>query len=130
MKKMSGASACSNEVDREDVVQLVETVDSLGEETKDLALNLALYLAKVKAKKSSERLQQMEPEFIRLVNSTVRVIQELTVILNAAKNQEKMVYQLPSGNLDTDHIQVRLESISEQCNLILESLHQARDLLA
>lgn len=130
MKKMSGASACSNEVDREDVVQLVETVDSLGEETKDLALNLALYLAKVKAKKSSERLQQMEPEFIRLVNSTVRVIQELTVILNAAKNQEKMVYQLPSGNLETDHIQVRLESISEQCNLILESLHQARDLLA
>lgn len=130
MKKMSGASAGSNEVDREDVVQLVETVDSLGEETKDLALNLALYLAKVKAKKSSERLQQMEPEFIRLVNSTVRVIQELTVILNAAKNQEKMVYQLPSGNLETDHIQVRLESISEQCNLILESLHQARDLLA
>lgn len=130
MKKMSGTSAGSNEVDREDVVQLVETVDSLGEETKDLALNLALYLAKVKAKKSSERLQQMEPEFIRLVNSTVRVIQELTVILNAAKNQEKMVYQLPSGNLETDHIQVRLESISEQCNLILESLHQARDLLA
>jgi uncharacterized protein Yka (UPF0111/DUF47 family) len=130
MKKMSEASAGINEVDREDVVQLVETVDSLGEETKDLALNLALYLAKVKAKKSSERLQQMEPEFIRLVNSTIRVIQELTIVLNAAKNQEKMVYQLPSGNLDTDHIQVRLESISEQCNLILESLHQARDLLA
>lgn len=130
MKNMSEASASGSELDREEAVQLVDTVDALSEETKDLALNLALYLAKVKANKTSERLQQMEPEFIRLVNSTIRVIRELTVILNAAKNREKMVYQLPSGNPDTDHIQVRLESISEQCNLILESLNQARDLLA
>ena len=116
--------------ERDDVVELLETVDSLGEETKDLALNLALYLAKAKANKSSEKLIQMEPEFIRLVNSTIKVIQELAVILNAARNEEKMIYQLPSGRVSKDQLQVKLESIGSQCNQILESLNQARDLLA
>jgi sugar-specific transcriptional regulator TrmB len=95
-------------------VELVEMVDALSDETKDLALNLALYLAK--AKRSSETIRQMEPEFIRLVNSTVKVIQELTIVLNAAKNREKMVYQVPSGRSVPDHIESRLEAIAEQCN--------------
>jgi len=116
--------------DRDEVMELVETVDALGEETKDLAVNLALYLAKAKARKSSEKLRQMEPEFIRLVNSTMKVIQELTVILNAARNQEKMIYQLPSGKAGKDRIQTRLESIGQQCNQIMDSLRQATDLLA
>ncbi len=108
-------------------VELVEMVDALSDETKDLALNLALYLAK--AKRSSETIRQMEPEFVRLVNSTVKVIQELTIVLNAAKNQEKMVYQVPSGRLAPDHIQSRLEAIGEQCNQIMPSLHQVRDIV-
>lgn len=112
---------------RKDAVELVDVVDSLSEETKDLALNLALYLAK--AKNSSEKLKQMEPEFIKLVNSTVKVIQELTTILNAAKNQEKMIYQLPSGHFPKDHLQTKLESIASQCNQILTSLSQVKDIL-
>lgn len=127
---MTDTSMQADKGEREAVVELVETVDALGEETRDLAVNLALYLAKAKANKSTEKLLQMEPEFIRLVNSTMRVIQELTVILNAARNQEKMIYQLPSGRVGKDRIQSRLESIATQCNEILESLNQTRDLLA
>lgn len=127
---MTDTSTQADKSKREAVVELVETVDALGEETRDLAVNLALYLAKAKARKSTEKLLQMEPEFIRLVNSTMKVIQELTVILNAARNQEKMIYQLPSGRVGKDRIQSRLESIATQCNEILESLNQAQDLLA
>ena len=127
---MTDTSMQADKGEREAVVELVETVDALGEETRDLAVNLALYLAKAKANKSTEKLLQMEPEFIRLVNSTMKVIQELTVILNAARNQEKMIYQLPSGRVGKDRIQSRLESIATQCNEILESLNQTRDLLA
>ena len=121
--------AKTDDIERQAAVELVETVDALGEETRDLAVNLALYLAKAKASKSAQKLQQMEPEFIRLVNSTMKVIQELTVILNAARNQEKMIFQLPTGRIDKDRIQARLESIGTQCNEILTSLNQARDLL-
>ena len=124
---MSKTPIETNTDPRKDAVELVHVVDSLSEETKDLALNLALYLAK--AKNSSEKLKQMEPEFIRLVNSTVKVIQELTTILNAAKNQEKMVYQLPSGRFPKDHLQTKLESIANQCNQILASLNQVKDIL-
>lgn len=127
---MTETPTTREDCDRDEVMELVETVDALGEETKDLAVNLALYLAKAKARKSSEKLRQMEPEFIRLVNSTMKVIRELTVILNAARNQEKMIYQLPSDKMGKDRIQTRLESIGQQCNQIMDSLRQATDLLA
>jgi hypothetical protein len=125
---MNDPIADLNSADHAEAIALMEMVDVLSDETKDLALNLALYLAK--AKKSSEQLQRMEPEFVRLVNSTMKVIQELTVILNAARHQEKMVFQPPSGKGGRDHIQVRLESIVGQCNQILASLNQVRDLMA
>jgi len=115
---------------RLDALALLETVDALGEETKELALNLALYLAKAKARKVSDKLNKLEPEFMRLVNSTVKVVQELTVILKAARHQEKMIYEPPSGSDSRDQIMLRLKSIADQCNQILESLHQNQDYLA
>ena len=115
--------------DRRELLALVDAVDSLGEDTKDLALHLALYLAKAKAKGTSEQLKRMEPEFIRLVNNTVKVVQELAVVLNAARNQEKMVYEPPSGKLSKDRIESRLELIMQQCNHILATLSGARDIL-
>ena len=116
------------DLDRRELLQLVETVDSLSEDTKDLALNLALYLAKAKAKSDSAQLKRMEPEFIRLVNGTIKVVQEMAIILKAARNQEVMVYQLPSGMLAKDHIEFKLESIAHQCNHILTSLGEVRDI--
>jgi hypothetical protein len=118
-----------NKIKQESLV-LVEVVDELSQETKDLALNLALYLAKARAADDTGQLKQLEPDFIRLVNGTVKVVQELTHILNAARNQEKMVYQLPSGLLTKDHIEARLETIVQQCNRILGTLVQVKDLLA
>jgi uncharacterized protein Yka (UPF0111/DUF47 family) len=114
--------------DRQELLALVDAVDSLGEDTKDLALHLALYLAKAKAKGTSEQLKRMEPEFIRLVNNTVKVVQELAVVLNAARNQEKMVYEPPTGKLSKDRIESRLELIMQQCNHILATLSGVRDL--
>ncbi len=120
----------TDEQNRQEALELLETVDALNEDTKDLALNLALYLAKAKASGNSEQLKQMEPEFIRLVNGTIKVVQEITYILNAARNKEKMVFQLPSGQVTRDHIEDKLESVAQQCMRIQETLAQVTDVVA
>ena len=99
---------------------IVEYVENLNEEVKELAFNLAIYLAK--QKKESEQLSKMEPEFIKLVNGAVKVGQELTAIINAAKSEETMVYDVPSGKFESDHLESKLNSILEQCRQILEEL--------
>ncbi|MEW6050505.1 MAG: hypothetical protein AB1644_05520 [Candidatus Zixiibacteriota bacterium] len=109
---------------------LLEEVDALGEEVKTLALNLAIYLAKIKAEANSEALNRMEPDFIKLVNGTVRVVQEMTAILNAARNMERMVYEVPSGTLRDDRLEARLRSVLEQCGQILGALSQSKDIRA
>ncbi|MDF1545011.1 MAG: hypothetical protein P1R58_07910 [bacterium] len=103
---------------------LVE-VDALNEEVKVLALNLAIYLAK--KKDGSEQITRLEPEFMRLVNGTIKVVREISTILNAANNLEKMVYAPPSGRLGKDQIEVRLRAILEQCETIRMQLSQAVD---
>ena len=120
----------ANENVKQETLELVTVVDDLSQETKDLALNLALYLAKAKAADDSGQLKRLEPDFIRLVNGTVKVVQELTHVLNAARNQGQMVYRPPSGRLTKDHIEARLETIVQQCNRILGTLVQVKDLLA
>ncbi|KAA3637807.1 MAG: hypothetical protein DWP97_00070 [Calditrichaeota bacterium] len=99
---------------------LVAEIEELNDEVKTLAINMAVYLAK--AKSSSEKLSQLEPDFIKLVNGTVKVVQELTYLINAAQNKEKMVYDVPSGNLKSDKIELKLESILNQCREIMENL--------
>ena len=108
-------------------LSLVEEVDSLSEEVRTLALNLAIYLAKVKCQTQSEKLNQMEPDFIKLVNGTVRVVQEMTGILNAARNMERMIYDVPSGNVPHDRMETRLRSILDQCGDILTGLSQSKE---
>lgn len=111
---------------RDEDLGIIDQVDDLNEEVKSLALNLAIYLAKVKTK--SSEINQMEPDFIRLVNGTVKVVQELAVIINAARNKETMVYQVPSGSLSPDHIETKLHSILEQCQRIMEALAGKTDI--
>lgn len=101
-------------------IDIVEYVENLNEEVKDLVLNLAIYLAK--SKKDSDQLSKMEPEFIKLVNGAVKVGQELSIIINAANNRETLVYDVPSGKFHSDHIENKLNSILEQCRQILEEL--------
>jgi hypothetical protein len=104
-------------------LNLVDQVDGLSEEVKVLALNLAIYLAK--AKSDSEELSQLEPDFIRLVNGTVMVLQEIGRIISAARNAETMVYDVPSGAFRRDQIELRLRSILDQCGRIMTSLSRS-----
>ena len=109
-------------------LSVVEEVDYLSEEVRTLALNLAIYLAKVKSQTQSEKLNQMEPDFIKLVNGSVRVVQEMTGILNAARNMERMIYDVPSGNVPHDRMETRLRSILDQCGEILTTLAESKNL--
>ncbi|MBD3331426.1 hypothetical protein GF356_01145 [candidate division GN15 bacterium] len=106
--------------DRQDDLELVEQVDALNEEVKGLALNLAIYLAKAKA--SSEEINRMEPEFIQLVNGTVKAVQELGTLINAARSQETMIFDIPSGKARPDRIETKLRLILDQCAKIMASL--------
>lgn len=101
-------------------IDLVEYVENLNEEVKELAVNLAIYLAK--QKKDSEQLLKMEPDFIKLVNGAVKVGQELTLIINAAKSKEMMIYDVPSGKFQSDRLEAKLHSILRQCHQILDEL--------
>ncbi|MFZ1683371.1 MAG: hypothetical protein WAU88_04480 [Candidatus Zixiibacteriota bacterium] len=109
-------------------LELVEQVDFLSDEVKTLALNLAIYLAKVKAAARTEAINKMEPEFVKLVNGTVKVVQEMTLILNAARNMERMIYDVPSGQMEQDSMEVRLRGILGQCETILGSLRDAKEI--
>jgi hypothetical protein len=104
--------------------KIIEQVDELNEEVRVLALNLAIYLAKAKSK--SHQLSRLEPDFIRLVNGTVKVVQELAAIINAARNLDVMVNDLVDQPPGTDPIEIRLNAILEQCNHIMESLNSER----
>ena len=108
--------------DRKRDMQLVDHVDALNEEVKVLALNLAIYLAKAKGK--SEQLARLEPDFIRLVNGTVTVVRELTVVINAARNLEQTGDNtvIPPDAIPADQIELWLRSILDQCSRILASL--------
>ena len=108
-------------------LDMINEVDELNEEVKTLALNLAIYLAKAKASQASDKINKLEPEFIRLVNGTVKVVQELTFTLNAARNNETMVYELPSGNLKMDEIEFKLKAIVKQCSNLMEVLGQGSE---
>jgi hypothetical protein len=108
-------------------LSLVEEVDNLSEEVRTLALNLAIYLAKAKSQIQSEKLNQMEPEFIKLVNGTVRVVQEMTGILNAARNMERMIYDVPSGNIPHDRMETKLRTVLDQCGEILTGLTRSKE---
>ena len=108
-----------NKADKKEA-NFIDYVENLNEEVKTLALNMAIYLAKTKS--SSTELSRLEPEFIKLVNGTVKVVHELTQIINAAKNKEVMTYDVPSGKMESDRMETRLKAILEQCRQILESL--------
>ena len=85
-----------------------------------MALNLALYLAK--KKNSTGKLNQLEPEFIKLVNGTVKVVAEITQVINAARTTQKTTYEIPNDNQEYDHLEVKLNSILKQCQEIMDCL--------
>ena len=111
-------------------LDLVEQVDLLNDEVKTLAINLAVHMAKVKSEGQSPELVKMEPQFLRLVNGTVRAVKDLAIILDAAKNRETMAYDPPSDGQTDDRIEFGLRSILAQCSEIMQALSGAKDLTA
>lgn len=104
---------------------LINQVDTLNEGIKVLALNLAVYLAK--AKRSSKELAQLEPDFIRLVNGTVKVVQELTAIINAARNQSMGALAGSMGDGEGRPVEDKLRNILDQCHRILTALSDRKE---
>ena len=114
------------ETDRNSELDLLKQVDGLNDQVKALALNLAIYLAK--AKGGSEELSRLEPEFIRLINGSVKVVQELALIIDAARNRETVVFDVPSGDTRPDHLEKKLRSILDQCDEIMRELAKRTDI--
>ena len=100
--------------------EVVEQVDTLNEEVKVLALNLAIYLARTKG--HSDKITKLEPEFIRLVNSTVKVVQELAQVIDAARNLEPVPEPINVGGVLKDPLEVRLKLILQQCAQVMHAL--------
>jgi hypothetical protein len=113
-------------IDRDNDLHLIDQVDTLNEEVKVLALNLAIYLAK--AKGESEQIRLLEPDFIRLVNGTVKIVQELALIIDAARNQKQRGVVISSDNSQVDQIETKLRSILNQCTKIMNSLMKTSQL--
>ena len=76
-----------NEIDKKTIDQNVDgeqwcdQVNQLADQVKMLALNLAINLAK--SKNEIEDLTVLEPEFTKLVNGSVEIVKEVTMILKA-----------------------------------------------
>ena len=122
--------ASTSDTTRQRRLDLVEEVDDLNQEVKTLALNLAIHMAKVRAGGNSKELATLEPQFIRLVNGAVKAVQELAIVLGAARNEETMVYDVPTSRHRQDQVEFGLRSILEQCSQIMGSLTKTQDLTA
>jgi len=107
---------------------IIDQVDAISEEVRLLALNLAIYLAK--AKKGPEELNRLEPEFVSLVHGSIKAVREIGLIINAARNDQNLVYDVPSGNIHRDKLEMKLISILNQCGRIMSALPSPGDQLA
>jgi len=81
-------------------------------------------MAKIRSKGLSEELEQMEPQFIRLVNGAVKAVKDLAVVLDAARNREVMAYDVPGNQKSEDQIEFGLRSILAQCTEIMHTLDE------
>jgi hypothetical protein len=103
--------------------QLVAQVDELNEQVKGLAINLAIYLAK--AKTATPAFNRLEPDFIKLINTTLKVVQELTAVINASRSEGAMLYEFPSDKATADSLELKMRSILDQCRSVLGSLTES-----
>lgn len=114
--------------DKKRKVKIVDKVDYLNDEVKTLALNLAIYLSKAKSK--SEEISRMEPEFVKLVNSTVKVAQEVAQIIRAAQNKEPSDTEKPLRFKDIAQLEAKLKEIVRQCDEINRLMTRKTDITA
>ena len=102
---------------RSEELSLAAQVETLSKSVKDLALNLAIYLAK--AKRSSDRLSALEPEFVRLVNGAVNAVQQVAEVMNSGAASTESGPPPSAIGLES-----KLRHILAQCAEILSLLRQ------
>jgi hypothetical protein len=103
-------------------LELIDRVESLNEEVRVLALNLAIYLAKVRD--DSNQLRRMEHEFIRLVNGTVKVVQQLAGVIGAARKAELGLPDSVPPPTNVAELEERLRAVLDQCTMIMTLLNK------
>ena len=87
----------------------VNHVNSMAEQVRILALNLAISLAQ--ERDNIRELTILESDFTELIHGAVEVIKEVTAMLQAYQNEGKMVYSPPSSSSNLDHIETSLNEI-------------------
>lgn len=124
MNEQQPATPQEEQLERARSVALVSVVESLNEEAKTLALNLALVLAKMKADAVTSPLpmNRLEPEFMRLVSSTVQIVSELNHLILAARNEESLVWDPPAGMVSVSQLELRLRGLAEQAAAMANTL--------
>lgn len=103
----------------------VASIDSMAEQVRILALNLAINLAR--EKKNIKELIFLEPDFTKLVYGSIEVIKEVSVMLRAFQNEEKMVYAPPTSSGKIDHIESSLNEILNLSRNILKVIARIKE---
>lgn len=99
-------------------------VDTLAEQVKMLALNLAINLAR--SKDNVKELTFLESDFTKLINGSVEVIKEITSIAKAFRNEGKMVYAPPNSSGNLDQIETTLNEISSLSQNVLRTISEIK----
>jgi methyl-accepting chemotaxis protein len=99
-------------------------VNELADQVKTLALNLAINLAR--SKNEIQDLTKLEPEFTKLINGSVEVVKEVSAILKAFRNEDKMVYSPRSNSQKLDRIESSLNEILNLSKSVLKSIYEIK----
>jgi hypothetical protein len=92
----------------------------LTAQVKTLALHLALNLAR--SKQEIKELTVLEPEFTKLVNGSVEIVREVTAILKAFRNEERMVYTSKEIDGNFRRIEMALNEILTLSHTVQEAI--------
>ena len=114
-----------NKAENEINEKWVDNVNSMAEQVRILALNLAINLAR--EKKNIKELTFLEPDFTKLIYGSVDVIKEISVILKAFQNEEKMIYSPPSSSGKLDHIESSLNEILNLSRNVLDTISRIKE---
>jgi len=108
----------NNEPDSGSENDLLNIVGGLADQVKVLALNLAINLARSKAR--AEELTVLEPQFTRLINGSVEAIRELSVLLKTLDNKKR---ESPKAVVNKD----KMNKIGNTLNEILDLSHNVQN---
>jgi len=102
----------------------LKQVDILAEQVRMLALNLAINLAR--NKDDLKDLTFMEPEFTKLINGSVEVIKQISDIMRAFRNEDKMAYSTPRADGGIDRIEASLNDILKISQQVLHNISEMK----